>query len=118
MTLTSSQVAPRFTSQDLARLKKFLGDTLMRALEMEGVPAAQRTNFAKQNIGRVFEQTQLKLPEDMKKQIFEQVLNDLLGYGPIQALLEDPDISEIMVNGPKKGLCRKKRTTHQEQCGI
>jgi pilus assembly protein CpaF len=28
------------------------------------------------------------------------VLNDLLGFGPIQDLLDDPSISEIMVNGP------------------
>ena len=28
------------------------------------------------------------------------VVNDLLGFGPIQELLDDPSISEIMVNGP------------------
>ncbi len=95
--------APRsFTHQDLTRLKKFLADNLLRALEMEGVPAGDRNAFVRKNIGTIFEQTKLKLPEDMRAQIFDQVLNDLLGYGPIQSLLDDPDISEIMVNGPKK----------------
>ncbi|MBK8783416.1 MAG: CpaF family protein [Anaerolineales bacterium] len=95
--------APRsFTHQDLTRLKKFLADNLLRALEMEGVPAGDRNAFVRKNIGAIFEQTKLKLPEDMRAQIFDQVLNDLLGYGPIQSLLDDPDISEIMVNGPKK----------------
>lgn len=28
------------------------------------------------------------------------VVNDLLGFGPIQELLDDPSISEVMVNGP------------------
>lgn len=28
------------------------------------------------------------------------VVNDLLGFGPIQDLLDDPSISEVMVNGP------------------
>ncbi|HET7144465.1 MAG TPA: CpaF family protein, partial [Anaerolineales bacterium] len=46
--------------------------------------------------------TQLKLPDDLRKQIFSQVLNDLLGYGPIQSLLDDDEVTEIMVNGPKK----------------
>ena len=73
----------RLTGQDLIRLKKYLADTLLRALEMEGVEASLRPAFLQQNIGRAFDSTQLKLPEDLKKDIFMQVLNDLLGYGPI-----------------------------------
>ncbi|MBN8654580.1 MAG: CpaF family protein [Anaerolineae bacterium] len=98
----------RLTGQDLVRLKKYLADNLLRALEMDGVEASQRNTFIQQNVGRIFETTQLKLPEDLKKEIFKQVLNDLLGYGPIQPLLDDPDISEIMVNGPKKIFVEKK----------
>ena len=98
----------RLTGQDLVRLKKYLADNMMRALEMENVEPAQRNTFIQQNIGRIFETTQLKLPEDLKKDIFKQVLNDLLGFGPIQPLLDDPDVSEIMVNGPKKVFIEKK----------
>jgi pilus assembly protein CpaF len=98
----------RLTSQDLIRLKKYLADGLIRALEMEGIPAAQRSAFAQKNIQQVYEQTKLKIPEDLKKQIFDQVMNDILGYGPIQILLDDPDVSEIMVNGPKKVFVEKK----------
>ncbi len=102
MTSPNPAVPKSFTHQDLARLKKYLADNLLRALEMEGVPAGDRNDFVKKNIIQIFEQTKLKLPDDLKKQIFDQVLNDLLGYGPIQSLLDDPDVSEIMVNGPKK----------------
>lgn len=34
--------------------------------------------------------------------IFNAILNDMLGLGPLELLLSDPDISEIMVNGPKQ----------------
>jgi len=98
----------RLTGQDLARLKKYLADNLMRALESENIASDQRTAFVKNSIGQIYEQTQLKLPEDLRKQIFEQVMNDLLGYGPIQSLLDDEDVSEIMVNGPKKIFVEKK----------
>ncbi|MBC7879518.1 MAG: CpaF family protein [Anaerolineales bacterium] len=108
MSMLSSAGAARFTSQDLSRLKKYLSDNLLRALEMEGVPVAQRNAFVKQNIIQIYEQTQLKLPDDLRKQIFDQVLNDLLGYGPIQSLLDDEDVTEIMVNGPKKIFVEKK----------
>ncbi len=98
----------RLTGQDLVRLKKYLADTMMRALESEGVPHEQRDAFIKQNMMQVFQQTQVKLPEDLRKQIFDQVMNDLQGFGPLQSLLDDPDVSEIMVNGPKKVFVEKK----------
>jgi pilus assembly protein CpaF len=108
MTTLNAAGAAKLTGQDLSRLKKYLSDNLLRALESEGVPVAQRDAFARQNINKVFEQTQLKLPEDLRKQIFDQVLNDLLGYGPIQSLLDDDEVTEIMVNGPKKIFVEKK----------
>jgi pilus assembly protein CpaF len=106
--LNSSASGGRLTGQDLIRLKKYLADNLMRALESEGVSAEQRAAFVKQNIIHVYDQTQLKLPDDLRKQIFDQVLNDLLGFGPIQSLLDDDEVSEIMVNGPKKVFVEKK----------
>jgi pilus assembly protein CpaF len=32
----------------------------------------------------------------------DEVMDEVVGYGPLEGLLADPDISEIMVNGPKK----------------
>ena len=45
-----SMPGSRFTSQDLSRLKKYLADNLLRALETEGVAVAQRDDFVKQDI--------------------------------------------------------------------
>jgi pilus assembly protein CpaF len=108
MTSLNSSAPGRLTGQDLIRLKKYLADNLMRALESEGVSVAQRATFVQQNIIHIYEQTGLKLPDDLRKQIFDQVLNDLLGFGPIQSLLDDDEVSEIMVNGPKKVFVEKK----------
>ena len=33
-----------------------------------------------------------------RREIVQDVLDDILGYGPIQVLLDDPEITEIMVN--------------------
>jgi len=37
-----------------------------------------------------------------KEAIIKAICNDLLGYGPLQQLMDDPKITEIMVNGPYK----------------
>ncbi len=102
MTSPNLSASTKFTGEDLARLKKYLADNLMRGVENEGIQAAQRSSFVRENIIQVYEQTKLKLPDDLRKQIFDQVLNDLLGYGPLQPLLDDDEVTEIMVNGPKK----------------
>jgi pilus assembly protein CpaF len=42
----------------------------------------------------------LSLTGRARNQIEQEVLYEVVGYGPIQTLLDDPEISEIMVNGP------------------
>lgn len=44
--------------------------------------------------------TQLNLAE--RQELVAQLLNDMLGLGPLEPLLADESISEIMVNGPKQ----------------
>jgi len=110
MTTLSSAAggASRLTGQDVIRLKKFLVENISRAIEAEGVTAEQRNDFIKQGIEEVYAQANLKLPQDVRNMIFKEVLNDLLGYGPIQPLLNDPEITEVMVNGPKSVYVEKK----------
>lgn len=37
-----------------------------------------------------------------RKKVVEEIINDLTGFGPINPLLLDPDVSEVMVNGPNQ----------------
>ena len=36
-----------------------------------------------------------------KTRLFDQIVAEILGFGPLEILLADETISEIMVNGPK-----------------
>jgi len=108
MTTPAPGGVSRLSAQDLVRLKKYLLDNISRAIEAEGIKAEERNPFIKQRIEAVYDQANLKLPEDVRDMIFTEVLHDLLGYGPIQPLLDDPDVSEVMVNGPKRVYVEKK----------
>jgi pilus assembly protein CpaF len=61
------------------------------------------------------EPTPLSLAE--KARLAEDIANDILGYGPIQRFLDDPEVSEVMVNGPgrvyieRKGKIERTQTT-------
>lgn len=43
-----------------------------------------------------------------RKKVIDDLVNDLTGFGPINPLLLDEDVSEVMVNGPKQVYCEKK----------
>lgn len=40
------------------------------------------------------------LSDTDKKDIINELINEFLGFGPIENLLKDPTITEIMINGP------------------
>jgi pilus assembly protein CpaF len=98
----------RLTSADLQKLKRYLIDQVGRLMEGEQLQLGNHAEVIKQRLNEAYVQTKVSLPEDLRKQIFHDILDELTGFGPIQPLLEDEDISEVMVNGPKKVFIEKK----------
>lgn len=43
-----------------------------------------------------------------RKKVVNELINDLTGFGPINPLLLDEDVSEVMVNGPNQVYCERK----------
>lgn len=86
---------------DLNKLKDYLISTISRELEANPPSIEDRRKVIYQHLQDAYQNTRLQLPTTIRDQIFRDILDDLLGFGPLQPLLEDPDISEIMVNGPK-----------------
>ncbi|MFT4471285.1 CpaF family protein [Arthrobacter sulfonylureivorans] len=56
--------------------------------------------MVQQELAKVVEEEEIPLSQQERQRLIREVGDDVLGYGPLQPLLEDPDISEIMVNGP------------------
>ncbi|MEM7133785.1 MAG: CpaF family protein [Chloroflexota bacterium] len=50
--------------------------------------------------GRALEKANLIVSRTERQRMLDMILSDILGYGPIQPLLDDDTISEIMVNSP------------------
>jgi len=101
MTQPPSSNTSRLSGADLIKLKRYLIDSLSRGMESEDVLSEHRSEFIQQHLKDVYNQAHLNLSEDVQRMIFQDVQNDMMGLGPIQPLLDDPDVSEIMVNGPK-----------------
>jgi len=64
-----------------------------------------KTNDVRRTIQELFEQIlgeeNIVLSRPERARLFEQIAAEILGFGPLQTLLEDETITEIMVNGAK-----------------
>jgi pilus assembly protein CpaF len=64
-----------------------------------------RVNEVRSTIQDLFEQVlaeeNIVLSRPERQRLFEQISAEILGYGPLQPLLDDDTITEVMVNGAK-----------------
>jgi len=76
-----------------------------------------RTDDVRRTIQDLFEQIlaeeNIVLSRPERARLFEQIAAEILGLGPLQPLLEDDTISEIMVNGPKNVYIERKGKLHR-----
>ena len=87
---------------DLSKLKIHLITTISRTAESNPPPPLEYKRTLGQYLEQAYQTTKLQLSAPTKEQLFREVMDELTGYGPLQPLLNDPEISEIMVNGAKK----------------
>jgi pilus assembly protein CpaF len=52
-------------------------------------------------LNKVIEDEPVPLSAEQRQRLMHNVEDDVLGHGPLQRLLDDPSVSEIMVNGPE-----------------
>ena len=76
-----------------------------------------RTDEVKRTIQELFEQIlseeNIVLSRPERARLFEQITAEILGLGPLQPLLEDDSITEIMVNGAKNIYIERKGKLHR-----
>ncbi len=101
---TSPPAAGRSRSRDpRADLQADLRDALSKDFgrrlgDGESDPGRLRSAVAEELERLIVARTDL-LDEEERTQISTRIIDDVLGYGPLERLLADPDVSEIMVNG-------------------
>ena len=50
-------------------------------------------------VGEIVKRLQFPIGDNEQQQITQRLVDELLGLGPIQCLMDDPDVTDIMVNG-------------------
>ena len=53
-------------------------------------------------VNEVLSEQGAPIPRNERQRLVESLINDVLGLGPLEQLLNDPEITEIMINGPRQ----------------
>jgi pilus assembly protein CpaF len=93
---------------NMIKLKAYLINTVAREFDQAPPSPEEREAAIKEKLRKIYEHTQLKLPESVREQLFHEVLDEMIGFGPIQYLLDDVDVSEVMVNRSDKVYIERK----------
>ncbi len=97
----NSPAPQSFRAEDVSKLKSYLLTHIARELESDQRLGQDRTKVVKDLLNQVISNLKVNLPATLRDQLQREVLDDLLGFGVLQPLLDDPEISEVMVNGCK-----------------
>jgi pilus assembly protein CpaF len=88
----------------LTRLKERAATTLMERvgsrLNDATLSEAQLHALVRTELNKVVEEEQVPLSAAQRQRLARDVDDDVLGHGPLQHLIDDPTVTEIMVNGP------------------
>lgn len=103
--------APTSQSRDTFKeLKERIQDKLLA--ELDPTMDISQTDEVRRTIQDMYDQmlTQenIILSRSERERLFEAIVAEILGFGPIEPLLADEAVSEIMVNGPEKTFVERK----------
>ena len=85
----------------LLKLKEYLVSAVAPEMQNQSTLKQPERESLRNLLLEVYKRTKTELVPEMRDFIINSALADLIGYGPIDLLLPDPEISEIMVNGAK-----------------
>ena len=83
------------------RAGKALFDRVGTRLNDASLTEDQLHALVRDELSHVVEEEAVPLTAEERRRLLTEVSNDVLGYGPLQSLLDDPSVTEIMVNGPE-----------------
>jgi pilus assembly protein CpaF len=81
------------------RASRALFERLGSKLSDADIPEEQLHALVRADLQRVISFEKTPLSDDDKSRLIQELTDEVLGYGPLQPLLDDPAVTEVMVNG-------------------
>jgi len=94
----------RSSKEGYSDLMRRIQSRLLQELDpsISAAEPAEIRQSIRELLDQVLQQEGIVLSRVERQRLFDQIAAEILGFGPLQPLLEDDSITEIMVNGPKQ----------------
>ncbi len=96
------------SNPDYEKLREYLIATVTQQPLDDDLPEEKHRQIIHDRLVEVIARTKLNFTESFQERFLGDILDEITGYGPIQPLLDDSSVTEIMVNGPKKVYVERK----------
>jgi len=90
-------------SERYNRIKNTIQRRLYESLDMNALREMEEGKVGshiRKAAAELLQKSNLTLTRRESNQLVQDVVDEMLAYGPLQPLLEDPEVSDILVNGP------------------
>lgn len=84
------------------KVRRSISSDYAGLLSREDVDDAEVKRAIKEIVNNVISREHAGLSQEDKQSLIDSLIDEILGYGPIQGVMKDPAVTEIMVNGPNK----------------
>ena len=98
---TNQKRPPSKETSSWGQMKRRVRDVLLEDLSpklSQKMKAEELSNLVSSHLDDALRAAEVSLPPSKRAQFIKEVAADLLGYGPLEPLLADPSVTEIMVN--------------------
>lgn len=102
MIQTKEKFSQQLSREDLKKIREYFLTNVKRKAEDQSGKSSISIEMIEKFLEEINQEANINLGDKLKATIFNEVINEVGGYGPIQPLLNDPSITEVMVNGPKQ----------------
>lgn len=92
----SSDALSAVKERAAAALYERLGNRISDA----SLDEAELNAYVKDELRAVIEEDDIPLSPGERQRLIQEIMDDVLGHGPLQRFLDDPSVTEVMVNGP------------------
>ena len=108
---STDKSASRLSRSKIDQARRAVQPLVMGRIDLAAAVSLPRNELVRQLDGLVAEllvEHRLQLNRPETSDLVSQIVNDMMGLGPLEPLLEDDAITDIMINGPKQVYIEKR----------
>ena len=94
-------------SSEILKLKNDLVQQILRDFDTSAIAPEDYNQILIDLILKKFQEQKLNLSDEIRTPLFHQIIDEVLGFGILQPLMDDPSISEILIKGNEAVFIRR-----------